>query len=82
MAQFINANIGDTVWIHGVKTDEDNPLCKAKVEHVFHLYGMPQYVVSVETPIDPVLYVRNGFSISDNVDLPIGLWRRNGVDDQ
>lgn len=75
----VKAKVGDTVWIHGV-VSEGNPLWPAKVEHVFHLYGMEQYVVSVETHVEPVLHVRDGFSISDDPNKPIGLFRRGNVD--
>lgn len=77
MAKYIKANVNDTVWIHGVDTEDGNPLCEVKVVHVFELYGREHYVVERETYIDPILFVRDGVSITDDPNKPIGLWRRD-----
>lgn len=59
--------VGDTVWIAGF---ENPKLTEGKVVHAFTLehegYSPDhvQYVVSVATPVDPVLVVRDWQSIS------------------
>jgi len=71
-----NIKVGDTVWIYGAGSS-DNKLCPATVEHIFSLWGYDHYVVSVSTSIDPVLYIRDGFTISDDPNKPINMWRKS-----
>lgn len=74
---YVEAKLGDTVWIHGI---EKNGLkTKGKVVHIFRPegYTIDQYVVEISTHIEPLLEVRDGFTISDHKDKPIGMWRRD-----
>lgn len=68
--------VGDTCWIHEGQENGTNPLVEGEVVHVFTLWGMTHYVVSLPSFADPVLLVRTGLSMSDAADKPIGLWRR------
>lgn len=71
--QEIRADIGDTVWI-AIGTDK---LQQAEVILTFERYGTTHYVVEYATHIDPVMTVRDGYTMSDDPDRPIGMWRRN-----
>ena len=67
--------VGDIVWFH---TGENlDGLDNGKVVAVLNLEGwsFPHYVVEIETEIDPLLIVRDGFTLSDASDKPIGMWR-------
>jgi len=73
----VTANVGDKVWFYGPLAQAgSNPICMGTVEHTFMLWGDTQYVISFETSIDPTLYVRDGWSMTDDPDKPIGLYRR------
>lgn len=77
--KYVEANVGDTVWIHGIETrGGENKLTQGKVVHIFRPegYSMDQYVVEIPTHIDPLLEVRDGFTVSDAADKPIGIYRR------
>lgn len=69
-------NIGDDAWIH--TGGKNNPLVRGKVVHIFSLPGWAyrhHYVVEIDTPVDPMLYVRDDFSMSDDANKPVGFWR-------
>lgn len=53
-------------------------LLEGKVVAVLNLegYSFEHYVIEVDTHIDPVLEVRNGHTISDCAEGPLGLWRK------
>lgn len=69
--------VGQTVWIHA--GGKDNPLHEGKIVHKFKLEGwyyQTHYVVEILTHIDPILEVRNWFSLSPDAVGPINLWRQ------
>lgn len=76
--KFLEFEIGDKAWIH-IGASEDNPLTECTVVHVFTLPDWPaghvHYVCEVPTGIDPILFVRDGLTMSDAADRPVGLWR-------
>jgi hypothetical protein len=59
-----------------LKKTEQN-LHEGKVVAILNLEGWiyPHYVVELQTGIDPILEVRDGFTLSDGRG-PIGMWRR------
>lgn len=75
--QNLEFKIGDTAWIY--IGDHDGKLTDGRVVHIFQLDGWhaPHYVIEIETGIDPIFEVRDGLSMSDAKDKPIGLWRKN-----
>lgn len=66
-------DVGDKAWIYlsnhrGGKTE-------STVVHKFRLeYGPEYYVCEVRTPIDPLLEVRDAFSMAESEDAGIGLF--------
>lgn len=75
--------IGDTVWIHGVRTGE---LTQGKVIKSFTLAeagyneDMIFYVVEIPTSIDPLLEIREWMTMSQDAEGPVGIWRRQEAD--
>lgn len=69
--QVLTAKVGDKVWI----AVGEEKLAEGEVVLTFFRYGITQYVIEVDTHIDPILVVRNGFSISDAQDAPLA-WGR------
>lgn len=67
--------VGDTAYLHN--GGRDNPLVAGKVVHKFVLYGRENYVVEIDTPVDPVLEVRCGWTLSDTPDGEIGMFRHS-----
>jgi len=56
--------IGDDAWIFGISKDhKDNPLTMGKVVHIFTLYSSKQYIIEIETSIDPILECRSAFTM-------------------
>jgi hypothetical protein len=82
----------DTVWLHGANNpalklrllpwprmlpDHDRAgLFAGKVIHIFKQYNTLQYVIEVDTEIEPILFVRDGLTLSNTEKGPIGMFRR------
>lgn len=74
--QCLEFELRDIAWIY--IGNHDGRLTRGTVVHIFQLsWGPCQYVIEVDTHIDPILEVRDGFAMSDAEDKPIGLWRKN-----
>jgi hypothetical protein len=71
--QNVKLELGQKCWVHGVDGSKKS---ECTVVHIFSRYGRDQYVLEYETHVDPVPMVRDGFSVSDAENLPIGLWRK------
>jgi hypothetical protein len=73
----VKLEVGDTAWVHGPngRGEGEFNLVPYPVVHKFERYGMDQYVVEIDTPVDPVLSVYNSMTVSDSVDRPIGFYR-------
>lgn len=71
-------NKGDECWI--AIGNPDGKLSKGKVLEILdlaeHGYIFPNYLIEIETGIDPMLVIRCGLTMSDAEDKEIGLWRR------
>lgn len=68
--------IGDTVWIYGI--DRTNiKLTPGKIIHSFTLEELSgeQYVIAVDTPIEPLLEIRTWETISQDSRGPAGGFR-------
>lgn len=65
--------IDDIVWIHmgGPK----NLLSEGRIVYLFVHYGRPQYIIEINTSIDPILEVRDWSTISETPEGPINLFR-------
>lgn len=78
--EVVTAKEGDWVWFH----DGKPKMIKGKVLEVLdftrhgYTHAPLHYVIEVQTGIEPVHYVRDGISISDSEDRPIGFWRNFG----
>lgn len=64
--------IGDEAWIflHNHKGKKT----KSTVVHKFMMYGMMQYVCEIPTYVDPILVVRDMWTMAGSEDENIGLW--------
>lgn len=69
--QSIKASFGDKVWIY-----RGSKKVQGMVVNIFELYSKTYYVVEIETSVEPILEVRDEFTISDAETKDIGLWRR------
>lgn len=65
-------NIGDTVFVAMGGKD----LVEGKVIHIFEWCSETQYVIEIDTHIDPVLEVRDWLTTSDDRSKPLFFWRR------
>ena len=66
--------IGDEAWIY--MSNHEGKTTKSTVVHSFELYsGKTYYVCEVPTSIDPLLEVRDPFSMAESADKGIGLWQ-------
>jgi hypothetical protein len=66
--------VGRKVWIHN--GGKDNPLVEAEIVHKFKLdWGSMNYVLEIPTPVDPILVVRDWFSISED-GKTLNIWRK------
>lgn len=79
--QNVKLNVGDDAWLYNGRTNKKTlsaEFSKGKVVHIFRLDGMlfDMYVIQIDTHIDPIYEVRDGCSVSDAPDKPIGLWRK------
>ena len=64
--------IGDNAWIY--LDNHRGKTTKSTVVHSFKLYGgKTYYVCEVPTSIDPLLEVRDPFSMAESADKGIGL---------
>jgi hypothetical protein len=53
--------VGDDVWIWtGVNNNKTNTKGKIIAEITLPRYSFVHYVIEVDTPIDPLLYIRSG----------------------
>ena len=73
--QLLEFKVGDTCWI-GMGHKH---LARGKVIKVLDLteegWPLPQYLIEVAGSIDPVLEVRDGFTMSDTAEGPLGYSR-------
>ena len=67
---------GDTVWLY--VNGHQGEKSQGKILEVLHLnehgYGWPHYLIEVQTSIDPLLEVRDVFTLAPTKDEPIGFW--------
>lgn len=69
-----NYAIGDTVWLY--VGDHRGKKSKGTIVHTFRLdWGGQFYVVEVPSHIDPLLEVRDWFSLAESEDAPLGLFK-------
>lgn len=73
--QYVKANIGDTVWFF-MGDHQGIMMTDGIVVHTFTRYHTTQYVIEVETHIDPILFIRDGLTITDDENKPIGAMRK------
>lgn len=75
--QAIELNVGDQCWCF--VGNHKGKLSKGKVVQVLNLDGWSykHYVIEIPTHVDPILQVRDPFSVSDHSEKPIGLHRKN-----
>jgi hypothetical protein len=75
--QQIDLKVGDTCWIHGVGSSGN--FTKGTVISIVNLpnYGFQHYIIEIPTHIDPILEIRDPFTVSDHPDKPIGCFRRS-----
>lgn len=68
---------GDPVWIHGI---ESGKLTKGKVLQKLdlseHGYTFDNYLIEIDTSVDPLLEVRCIMTMSEDEKGPIGLFRK------
>mgnify|MGYP006057209505 CR=1 FL=1 len=71
--------VGDTVYI----ATGEKALQKGEIIHMFKHWSQDQLVVEVQTIVDPILYVRQWYLVSDSPEADLYFWRRIGkqVDD-
>lgn len=71
-------NVGETAWIYF--GDHKGELTEGTVVHKFRLDGWLStpwhYVIEIPTSIDPILEVRDPWTMSPAEDQPIGMWSR------
>lgn len=71
--------IGDLAWIATGR--RDGKLSGGSVVHRFKLddYNHSHYVVEIETSVDPVLYVREWWTMSQDSEGPLGWLRKSDI---
>jgi len=69
-------NVGDTVWVYGVRRDNDKST-QGTVVKSFNIegYNDMHYVVSIPTEIEPLLEIRTWQTISQTKDGHVGSLR-------
>lgn len=69
--------VNDTAWIHlnGEKLFEGRVIKKFTLEEAGYSPDLIFYVVEVATLVDPILEIRNWFTMSEDKLGPIGVWR-------
>lgn len=66
-------NLGDTIYFAiGMKE-----LIKGKIVHIFTHFGKQQYVVEYHNTVDYAIIVRDYWTLSDNKDTPLNIWKRS-----
>lgn len=79
--QWVDRRVGQDCWCF--VGNHKGKMSKGKVVAVVDLPGYApsaHYIVELPTSIDPLLEVRDGFTISDAAKKPIGMYRRgNGL---
>ncbi|HET9285720.1 MAG TPA: hypothetical protein VFR24_27530 [Candidatus Angelobacter sp.] len=70
----VKLKIGDTAWFY--LGDHQGKMTDGKVIGLFPYYGQENYIIEIDTPMDPYLIIREPMSVSDAPDKPIGLWRK------
>lgn len=58
--------IGVDAWIFGVSDPKVNSLTKGKVVHIFEMYNFKQYIIEIETHVDPLLECRDCLGMRRN----------------
>lgn len=73
--EYVKLKEGDPAWIY--MSGHSGNLSQGKVVKVVQLDGWPSehYIIEVATPVDPVLEIRDGTTVSDDPQKSIGLWR-------
>lgn len=90
--KLLDFDVGDIVYLYGTNTPDlklklfpwprfvpghyDNKLMRGTVVLEFQRNYMKYYIVEVDTGIEPIMFVRDGFSLSDSANKPIGAYRR------
>jgi hypothetical protein len=76
--QWVELKKGDDAWIF--MSNHSGELSKGRVLEVLdlseHGFTGEHYLIEIPTGIEPVLEVRDGFTVSDSADKPIGFLRR------
>lgn len=75
--QWIDLDVGSDCWCYA-GFNHKGKMSKGKIAAIVSLpgYHRPHYIVEIPTSIEPLLEVRDGFSISDDAIKPIGIYRR------
>lgn len=71
-------NVGDIVWFYHDK--HEGNLSSGKIIHQFEINNNIQYVIEIETCIDPIYIVRDWLTLSPSKNKPIGLWYQIFID--
>jgi hypothetical protein len=76
--QWIDLDVGDDCWCY--VGNHKGKKSKGTIIAIVRLpgYAKPHYIVEIPTSVDPLLEVRDGFSISDSEKKHIGFLRRAG----
>lgn len=74
--QWVDLDVGSDCWCF--VGNHKGKMSKGTVVAIVRLpgYAWPHYIVEIPTIVDPLLEVRDGFSVSDEAGKPIGLHRR------
>ena len=70
MKQEKDYKVGDKVWFAAGAGD----FIKGEIVNIFERYGI-QFVIEVNTPIEPVYYVRNWDTISETKKGPLNFFQ-------
>jgi hypothetical protein len=73
--KWIDLDVGSKCWIF-VGTHKGK-MSKGKIAAIVRLpgYSRPHYIIEIQTSIEPILKVRDGFAVSDAARKPIGFLR-------
>lgn len=73
--KWVELKVGDDAYIY--PAEKNGKLSKGKVVHTFKLdWDQEHYVIELPTHVEHVYEVRNGFTVSDSQERPIGMYRR------
>jgi len=76
----IHYDIGDTVWIYGISVSNERP-SQGQIVHRFNINfdgfdpSTIQYVIAVDSHIEPLIEVRTWETISQDAEGPVGGFR-------